>query len=305
MNAAEATLAVLAELKRQRVEGKREVFVEEESLSALAKLFENAVPEQGGMNEVAPKPIQTEVKKPGVVPVKEAVPEVIASEKKTVSSDFPSPPQIKLPDGDKMFQWNSLKEKVMGCEVCNRELNPQGKVVFGVGDLDADIFFCGEAPGADEEKAGEPFVGPAGELLNRIIEAMGISRDAVYIGNILNWRPRHDQVFGNRPPTQEEMSFCLPYLKAQIEIVKPKVLVTLGKTATDGLLGHDPKRRLSDFRGKWNQVMEIPMMVTYHPSYLLHNPSKSSKRKVWDDMLLVMEKLEMKISEKQRAFFNS
>ena len=305
MNAAEATLAVLAELKRQRVEGKREVFVEEESLSALAKLFENAVPEQGGMNVVAPKPIETEVKKPGVVPVKEAVPEVIAFEKKTVSSDFPSPPQIKLPDGDKVFQWNSLKEKVMGCEVCNRELNPQGKVVFGVGDLDADIFFCGEAPGADEEKAGEPFVGPAGELLNRIIEAMGISRDAVYIGNILNWRPRHDQAFGNRPPTQEELSFCLPYLKAQIEIVKPKVLVALGKTATDGLLGHDPKRRLSDFRGKWNQVMEIPMMVTYHPSYLLHNPSKSSKRKVWDDMLLVMEKLEMKISKKQRAFFNS
>ena len=305
MNAAEATLAVLAELKRQRVEGKREVFVEEESLSALAKLFENAVPEQGGMNEVAPKPIQTEIKKPGVAPVNEAGPEVIAFEKKTVSSDFPSPPQIKLPDGGKTFQWNSLKEKVIGCEVCNRELNPHGKVVFGVGDLDADIFFCGEAPGADEEKAGEPFVGPAGELLNRIIEAMGISRDAVYIGNILNWRPRHDQAFGNRPPTVEEMSFCLPYLKAQIEIVQPKVLVALGKTATDGLLGHDPKRRLSDFRGKWNQVMEIPMMVTYHPSYLLHNPSKSSKRKVWDDMLLVMEKLEMKISEKQRAFFNS
>ena len=305
MNAAEATLAVLAELKRQRVEGKREIFVEEESLSALAKLFENAVPEHRGMNEVAPKPIQTELEKSGVTPVTEKVPKVIAFEEKTISSDFPSPPQIILPDGNKAFQWNRLREKVLGCEVCNRELNPQGKVVFGVGDLDADIFFCGEAPGADEEKAGEPFVGPAGELLNRIIEAMGISRDAVYIGNILNWRPRHDQAFGNRPPTQKEISFCLPYLKAQIEIVKPKVLVALGKTATDGLLGHDPKRRLSDFRGKWNQVMEIPMMVTYHPSYLLHNPSKSSKRKVWDDMLLVMEKLEMKISEKQRAFFNS
>ena len=118
MNAAEATLAVLAELKRQRVEGKREVFVEDESLYALAKLFENAVPEQRGMNEVAPKPIKTGVKKPGVAPVSEKVPEVIAFEKKTISSDFPSPPQIILPDGNKAFQWNSLREKVLGCEVC-------------------------------------------------------------------------------------------------------------------------------------------------------------------------------------------
>ena len=124
MNAVEATLAILAELKRQRVEGKREVFVEEESLSALAKFFGDVVPEQGGMNEVAPKPIKTEVKKPGVAPVTEKVPEVIAFQKKTVSSNFPSPPQIKLQDGDKVFQWSSLKEKVMGCEVCNRELNP-------------------------------------------------------------------------------------------------------------------------------------------------------------------------------------
>lgn len=305
MNTTEATLAVLTELKRQRVEGKREVFVEEESLCALAKLFEDSVFEQGGINREVLKPLESRVKMPEFAPVAEKGPEAIAFEKKTVSSNFSSPPKIELPDGDKAFQWNSLKEKVMGCEVCNRELNPNGKVVFGVGNLDADIFFCGEAPGADEEKAGEPFVGPAGELLNRIIEAMGISRDEVYIGNILNWRPRHNQAFGNRPPTVEEMTFCLPYLKGQIEIVKPKVLVALGKTATDGLLGHDPKRRLSDFRGKWNQVMEIPMMVTYHPSYLLHNPSRASKRKVWDDMLLVMEKLEMQISEKQRAFFNS
>ena len=177
-------------------------------------------------------------------------------------------------------------------------------MVFGVGNLDAEIFFCGEAPGAEEEKEGIPFVGPA-DLLTRIIEAMGIDREKVYIGNILNWRPRHNQSYGNRPPSVQEMSFCLPYLKAQIEIVKPKVLVALGKTATDGLLGHDPKRRLSDFRGKWCQVMDIPMMVTYHPSYLLHNPSKTSKRKVWEDMLLVMEKLEMNISDRQRAFFNS
>ena len=176
-------------------------------------------------------------------------------------------------------------------------------MVFGTGNLDADLFLCGEAPGAEEEQQGLPFVGPAGELLNRIIEAMGLSRESVYIGNILNWRPRHKQAYGNRPPTIQEMNFCLPYLKAQVEIISPKVIVALGKTATDGLLGHDPNRRLGEDRGKWKQFEGIPLMVTYHPSYLLHNPSKSGKRKVWEDMLMVMDKLDLTISEKQRGFF--
>jgi len=140
--------------------------------------------------------------------------------------------------------------------------------------------------------------------LNRIIDAMGFSRESVYIGNIMNWRPRHNQAYGNRPPTSDELNFCLPYLKAQLEIVSPKVVVALGKTATDGLLGQDPNRRLGDVRGKWNQFEGIPLMVTYHPSYLLHNPSKNSKRKVWEDMLMVMEKLDLEISEKQRGFFS-
>ena len=99
------------------------------------------------------------------------------------------------------------------------------------------------------------------------------------------------------------MSFCLPYLKAQLKIVQPKVIVALGKTATDGLLGIDKQRRLSDVRGKWNAFEDIPLMVTYHPSYLLHNPSNMSKRKVWEDMLLVMERMNLPISEKQRGFF--
>ena len=194
-------------------------------------------------------------------------------------------------------------KKVESCPTCLSELNPNGKVVFGSGNLNADLFLCGEAPGAEEEQQGQPFVGPAGELLTKIIEAMGLSRKSVYLGNIMNWRPRHGQAYGNRPPTVREMNFCLPYLKAQIEIVSPKVVVALGKTATDGLLGHDPMRRLGDCRGKWNEFEGIPFMVTYHPSYLLHNPSKASKRKVWEDMLLVMEKMEMEISEKQRGFF--
>ena len=154
------------------------------------------------------------------------------------------PPVIKVADGDAITRMNALHQQVMDCPICNEHLSKHGKIVFGTGTVDANIFFCGEAPGADEEKAGEPFVGPAGKLLTKIIQAMGLSRDEVYIGNILKWRPEHKKSFGNRPPTVEEMNFCLPYLKAQIEIVQPKVIVALGNTAVTGLLGPDPKRRL-------------------------------------------------------------
>ena len=263
---------------------------------------------QGSRKASAPKPSSPRVSDPGRGP--EAEKEeggepsaVIRAFPENELSEIPDPPEFDLPDGSKEERWGWLREKVESCTTCLSELNPNGKVVFGCGDLDADLFLCGEAPGAEEEQQGLPFVGPAGELLRKIIEAMGLSRDSVYVGNIMNWRPRHGQAYGNRPPTEQEMNFCLPYLKAQIEIISPKVVVALGKTATDGLLGHDPKRRLGDCRGKWGEFEGIPLMVTYHPSYLLHNPSKASKRKVWEDMLLVMEKMEMNPSEKQRAFF--
>ena len=212
-------------------------------------------------------------------------------------------PTVTLPDGDTETRINWLREKVENCPTCNEHLSSVGKIVFGVGNPNAEIFFCGEAPGADEERAGEPFVGPAGKLLTKIIQAMGLQRSDVYIGNILKWRPEHDKPYGNRPPTIEEMNFCLPYLKAQIEIVQPKVIVALGNTAVTGLLGPDPKRKLSQIRGQWHTFDNTPLMVTFHPSYLLRNGTMGTKRKVWEDMLKVMEKTEMEVSEKQRGFF--
>ena len=212
-------------------------------------------------------------------------------------------PIVKLSDGDAETRMAWLRSKVENCPICNEHLSSFGKVVFGAGNPNADIFFCGEAPGADEEKAGEPFVGPAGQLLTKIIQAMGLQRSDVYIGNILKWRPEHDKPYGNRPPTIEEMNFCLPYLKAQIEIVQPKVIVALGNTAVTGLLGPDPKRKLSQIRGQWYTFETIPLMITFHPSYLLRNGTMSTKRKVWEDMLKVMEQTEMEISERQRGFF--
>lgn len=298
MNLAHATRALLEELSRLRSEGVTRIFIEDDTLSHLKDLLRP--------DSEIEKSLETELEKKHPIEDKIATETLSVAETvrtSEVTTTLPEPPDIQLPKGTKDEKWQWLREKVLACEICKNELNPNGKIVFGDGDLNADIFLCGEAPGAEEEIAGAPFVGPAGELLMKILCAMGLSREKVYIGNILNWRPRHSQAYGNRPPTQEEMSFCLPYLKAQLEIVQPKILVALGKTATDGLLGYNPQRRLSQVRGNWHEVMGFPMMVTYHPSYLLHNPSKTSKRKVWEDFLLVMEKLKMAVSEKQRSFF--
>jgi DNA polymerase len=163
--------------------------------------------------------------------------------------------------------------------------------------------FVGEAPGADEDAQGEPFVGRAGQLLTKIIETMGFSRSSVYIANVLKCRPDMPPgTFGNRPPTGEEMRTCLPYLLAQIEIIRPKVIVALGSTAVRGLLPRvdTPIGRL---RGKFTDFRGVPLMPTFHPSYVLREGDNATKRKVWEDMLMVMEKLTLPISEKQRGFF--
>ncbi|MDR2668251.1 MAG: uracil-DNA glycosylase [Puniceicoccales bacterium] len=216
---------------------------------------------------------------------------------------IPPTPPFSLADGTKEERWNELRDIVLGCAECKKHLKPGKVIVFGAGNLNADIFFCGEAPGAEEEECGVPFVGRAGKLLDKVIEAMGLQRSNVYVGNIMNWRPEMDTPFGNRPPTQEEMNFCLPYLRAQVEIVSPKVIVALGATAANGLLGYDETRRMADVRGRWHEFLSIPLMVTYHPSYLLRNTSNGAKRLLWQDMLLVMERLSMEISERQRNFF--
>ncbi len=217
--------------------------------------------------------------------------------------DIPAPTPFELPQGSKSERWEALKNIVLNDPVCNEHLKPEKKVVFGVGNLDAKIFFCGEAPGADEEIQGEPFVGKAGQLLTKIISAMGLSRSDVYIGNIMNWRPELPTPRGNRPPTPIEMAYCLPYLKAQIEIVKPQVVVALGMTAVNGLLGTDPKRKMGNVRGKWTNFEGTDLMITYHPSFLLQYASNAMKRLVWEDMMAVMERVDIPISAKQRGYF--
>ena len=195
-----------------------------------------------------------------------------------------------------------LRARAMVCVKCSHLAASRKNVVFGVGDIHAQLMFVGEAPGADEDQQGEPFVGAAGQLLTRIIQAMDLSRDTVYIANILKCRPdTPGQAAGNRKPTPEEMATCIPWLHQQIDLIRPKVLVALGATAVEGLLGKTVG--ITKLRGNWQTYRGIPLMPTYHPAYLLRNQAMSEKRRVWEDMLAVMEKLQMPISAKQQGFF--
>ena len=161
------------------------------------------------------------------------------------------------------------------CARCKLHTLGRRQVVFGVGNPNADLMFVGEAPGADEDIQGEPFVGRAGQLLTKIIEAIGMTRDDVYIANVIKCRPPQ-----NRNPEPDEVEQCEPFLFRQIETIKPKVIVALGKFAAQSLLKTtDPITRI---RGREYKYRDAILMPTYHPAYLLRNPS--SKREVWEDM---------------------
>jgi uracil-DNA glycosylase len=205
-------------------------------------------------------------------------------------------------DPKKTEKLAAVQERVSVCTKCPNLASTRTQTVFGVGNPDADIMFIGEAPGADEDAQGEPFVGRAGQLLTKIIKAMGFAREEVYIANILKCRPDVPAgSFGNRAPTPREMQTCRPYLMEQIDIIRPKVIVALGAVAVEGLLG--TRAPMRELRGRWDSFNGTPLMITYHPAYLLRNQSPSEKRKVWEDMMLVLERLEKPISEKQRNYF--
>jgi uracil-DNA glycosylase family 4 len=169
------------------------------------------------------------------------------------------------------------------CSRCKLHTLGRRQVVFGVGNPDADLMFVGEAPGADEDIQGIPFVGRAGQLLTKIIEAIGLSRDDVYIANVIKCRPPQ-----NRNPEQDEVDTCEPFLFQQIDVIKPKVVVALGTFAARALLRTlDPISRL---RGRVYEYRGAKLIPTFHPAYLLRNPA--SKREVWEDMKLVRSLLQ-------------
>jgi DNA polymerase len=209
---------------------------------------------------------------------------------------------MEITGSTKAEKLRHLAERAAVCVKCPHLVARRHTVVFGVGNPEAKLMFVGEAPGEDEDLKGEPFVGRAGQLLTKMILAMALTREQVYIANIVKCRPDMPPgVPGNRKPTKLEMETCVPYLRAQIDVIQPAVMVALGATAVEGLLG--PIGTIGSLRGKFLEYRGTPLMPTYHPSYLLRNQSNTEKRKVWEDLLKVMERLEAPISAKQRNFF--
>ncbi|HEX6900873.1 MAG TPA: uracil-DNA glycosylase [Thermoanaerobaculia bacterium] len=194
-----------------------------------------------------------------------------------------APPPAPL-DGEaavRAAELNALAATAAACTRC-RLAEGRHKVVFGCGNPSAELMFVGEGPGADEDRQGLPFVGAAGELLTRIIQAIEMTREQVYIANVVKCRPP-----GNRDPQPDEVAACRGYLEKQIALVRPKILVALGKVAAQTLLGNDAP--IGRMRGQWHQVQGIPTMVTYHPAALLRNPAL--KRPTWEDIQQVRDHL--------------
>ena len=176
----------------------------------------------------------------------------------------------------------AIREEIGECTRCKLHTLGRKQIVFGVGNPDADLMFVGEAPGADEDEQGIPFIGKAGQLLTKIIEAIDLKRDDVYIANIIKCRPPQ-----NRNPEPDEVATCEPFLFRQISVIKPKVIVALGKYAAQTLLRSETP--ISRLRGQVFDYRGAKLVPTFHPAYLLRNPS--SKREVWEDMKLVKKLL--------------
>ena len=187
----------------------------------------------------------------------------------------PSNPATEISD------WDALVAEAHDCQKCGLA-GGRKTVVFGVGNPNADLMFIGEAPGRDEDLKGEPFVGKAGQLLTDIIKAMKLTRDDVYIANVIKCRPPE-----NRNPEPDELDACRPFIRRQVEMIKPKVIVTLGKFGLQSLT--EKSYGISAVRGQWLEYNGIKLMPTYHPAYLLRTPA--AKKDVWADMKKVMAEL--------------
>lgn len=201
---------------------------------------------------------------------------------KSVAKQTPEPPTQSSPADDKAQRLEAVVAQLGECNRCKLR-EKRTKVVPGEGNADARIVFVGEAPGLEEDRSGRPFVGPAGELLDRMILAMHFHREDVFILNVVKCRPPE-----NRNPQPDEMDACEPFLSEQLRIIQPRIIVTLGKFASQRLL--NVATPISRLRGRWMQYNGIPLMPTYHPSYLLRSPSE--KRLAWDDLQKVMAEYE-------------
>lgn len=235
-----------------------------------------------------------------VQPAPTSQPEVPAVTESSVAA--PTSPALIASGATAAEKIDSLKRQAAKWAPAQALSGLRKTMVFSVGNPEADIMLVGEAPGYDEERLVEPFVGKAGQKLDGILKAMGVERRSVYISNIVKFRPAMpNQTTNNRKPSREEMDACMPFIQEEVKVVAPKVIVALGGTAAQALL--DCEKSVGSMRGSFHKYAGIPLRVTYHPSYILHNEATSEKRKLWEDMLAVMDLLQMPVTDKQRGYF--
>ena len=220
----------------------------------------------------------------GTEPALEAVREPVGASAPPASRRAKLPPVIQ----DRPAALKAIRADIGDCTRC-RLHKGRTNLVFGVGNVNADLMFVGEGPGADEDAQGEPFVGRAGQLLNNMISAMGLTREDVYIANVVKCRPP-----GNRTPEKDECDTCSPFLMRQIEVIKPKVIVALGAVAAKNLLAMNDS--MANLRGRWYDFKGSKLIVTYHPAYLLRDPRQ--KKETWKDLQMAMKELGLKPANK-------
>ena len=221
-------------------------------------------------------------------PIPPPSPANVSADSMTQETTTPESPEKPMPS-KKQLQLDVVCQEVAQCTACDELAATRNKTVFGVGNPNAKLVFYGEAPGADEDRQGEPFVGRAGKKLNEIIEAMGIQRKDIYILNTIKCRPP-----GNRNPSPEEQVNCSGFLQRQLEIIKPDYIVCLGAIAARSFL--KVTTPIGELRGEFHTQGKIKVLCTYHPAYILRNPSK--KRDVWEDIKFLMKDMGLKIPKK-------
>jgi uracil-DNA glycosylase family 4 len=281
--------------------GEKYVNVDDEARKILREFYmrarnagPSAVPQSQAKADV------TKTDKPKVIAAKE--PAVQQANIEPAQQNQPKAGELVASGSSTKDQIASLKRQVAKWPAVTVLTDLRKTMVFSVGDPDANIMLIGEAPGYDEERLGEPFVGKAGQKLDGILKAMGLERKGTYITNIVKYRPAMpNQTTNNRQPTSEELEAFMPFIRKEIELVTPKAIIALGATSAQALLASEES--VTNLRGKFHEFNGIPLRVTYHPSYILLNETNSEKRKIWEDMLAVMDLLQMPISEKQRGFF--
>lgn len=295
---AESIQILLEELKRQKAEGVLHVGVSTESIQLLKSL-------SGSASKASPsvKPPITS-KEPVKIPPKKSPPpdsSVFYSVRHESSTPAPTPPTVTLPAGTKVEQMQWLQKTVSECEQTRRHLNHGAKPMLGFGSIEAKVVLVGDVPGIEEIDAGRPFVGDVAVTLQKILKETGLTENDVYLVNSMVWRPATASPHAKAIAKEWEIAYNKPYITALLKIIRPQCVMALGQQAIHALTG--TKETISHLRGVWQDVEGFPLMSTFHPNYILNSPSITNKRKVWEDFLKVMEKLNLPISAKQRDYF--